>query len=168
MDQCHVPRLLEPLTPLTPELNTSIVVFTVYKKCTRCSEVKPVDAYFKDKQKSNGFSPHCKTCDKRQSREWALKNKEQRKNNISRSLYKLKKDANYEKMAELQSYCCEMCGIHASNFKKRLNIDHNHKTGQIRGLLCVTCNLGLGAFKESPELLYAAIVYLEKYKWLSR
>jgi hypothetical protein len=41
-------------------------------------------------------------------------------------------------------------------------LDHCHKTGKLRGLLCSGCNLGVGIFKDDPALLYAAISYLEK------
>ena len=45
-----------------------------------------------------------------------------------------------------------------------LAIDHNHITGEIRGLLCINCNGGLGNFKDSIKLLDKAIIYLkEKY-----
>lgn len=39
-----------------------------------------------------------------------------------------------------QNGCCAICGKHQNNFKRRLNLDHNHKTGQLRGLLCYRCN----------------------------
>lgn len=41
-------------------------------------------------------------------------------------------------------------------------VDHDHNTGQIRGLLCNGCNKGLGLFKDSPQLLESAINYLKK------
>lgn len=47
------------------------------------------------------------------------------------------------------------------------HVDHNHDTGQIRGLLCRGCNLGLGHFKESPENLTKAKIYLQKHKLLN-
>ena len=49
------------------------------------------------------------------------------------------------------------------NEKNALTVDHNHVTGQIRGLLCTNCNLGIGNFKDKTELLKNAIKYLEKY-----
>jgi hypothetical protein len=44
---------------------------------------------------------------------------------------------------------------------RRLAIDHNHKTGAVRGLLCAACNRGLEGFKDSPARLQAAIKYLQ-------
>lgn len=47
---------------------------------------------------------------------------------------------------------------------RRLAVDHDHKTGVIRGLLCINCNKGLGNFKDNTELLQKAISYLTAYK----
>jgi hypothetical protein len=51
-----------------------------------------------------------------------------------------------------------------SGTTKRLSVDHDHNTGQIRGLLCSHCNHGLGNFKDSIEYLKAAIQYLKVAK----
>lgn len=51
---------------------------------------------------------------------------------------------------------CIICGS-----IKRLCIDHCHKTGNIRGILCSKCNTGLGMFRDSPELLIKASMYLQ-------
>jgi hypothetical protein len=46
------------------------------------------------------------------------------------------------------------------NGKLRLCVDHDHKTGKVRGLLCGACNIALGHFNHDPELLLKAIKYL--------
>jgi hypothetical protein len=56
---------------------------------------------------------------------------------------------------------CMICGYEPK--KRKLNVDHNHKTGQLRGLLCYRCNYGLHWFRDNPELLKAASVYLEQF-----
>lgn len=57
---------------------------------------------------------------------------------------------------------CEICGIHESSVKIRLAIDHNHKTGEIRGLLCSYCNRGIGWLKDDIQVLKKAIKYLQR------
>jgi hypothetical protein len=58
-------------------------------------------------------------------------------------------------LQDKQNDLCAICGD-----KKVLQVDHDHETGRIRGLLCVTCNTALGKFKESTEMLQRAIEYL--------
>jgi hypothetical protein len=70
------------------------------------------------------------------------------------------KEEDYKAMLEDQEYCCAICGNHFNTQKRRLAIDHDHKTGKIRGLLCDSCNLGLGSFKDDINILQSAIIYL--------
>lgn len=46
----------------------------------------------------------------------------------------------YNKKLEDQVFSCALCGKHQSNFKRSLAVDHNHKTGKVRGLICLHCN----------------------------
>lgn len=62
-------------------------------------------------------------------------------------------------MIKNQNNCCMICG--KSFNEVLLNIDHDHKTGKVRGLLCSKCNIGLGNFRDNITLLKNAIVYLE-------
>lgn len=55
---------------------------------------------------------------------------------------------------------CDICSGPADGRWTRLSIDHNHSTGQVRGLLCTKCNKGLGYFQDDPNLLELAIAYL--------
>lgn len=61
-----------------------------------------------------------------------------------------------------QEGCCATCKTHQSELPKSLHVDHNHTTGEVRGLLCNACNLTIGKAKDSPELLIAMAAYLTK------
>lgn len=69
----------------------------------------------------------------------------------------------YLKLEELHKDVCAICGKKCSS-GKRLSIDHSHKTNKVRGLLCGSCNLGIGKFYDDIGLLEKAIVYLRKYE----
>lgn len=56
---------------------------------------------------------------------------------------------------------CEICYQEFSNEVKR-NVDHDHTTGKVRGILCTGCNHGLGNFSDSPEIMLRAITYLKE------
>lgn len=71
----------------------------------------------------------------------------------------------YENKLIEQNYCCAICKKPAeeSTFHRKLYIDHNHDTNQVRGLLCSGCNSGLGMFLESVENMELAINYIKKW-----
>jgi hypothetical protein len=74
----------------------------------------------------------------------------------------------YDLMVIAQNNLCAICGREQAELRnkyvgsptKRLDIDHDHITGEIRGLLCRKCNTGLGLFLEDPVVLAKAIEYL--------
>jgi len=65
--------------------------------------------------------------------------------------------AQYVLMVEQQKGLCAIC--HEKPFKP-LDIDHNHATKRVRGLLCGNCNRGLGLFKEKEENFLSALHYI--------
>lgn len=71
--------------------------------------------------------------------------------------------ADYDRMAEDQGNGCAICGGPPTGNTGRFHVDHCHKTGNIRSLLCGKCNTGLGSFDDSPEKLRLAIAYLGRY-----
>ena len=80
----------------------------------------------------------------------------------------------YERLLAKGNGVCWIC--HRQGMRKRqkqtlysvsLDVDHDHSSGMIRGLLCNNCNSGVGYFDDNPEILKAAIAYLEKWDWLN-
>jgi len=69
----------------------------------------------------------------------------------------------YQKLLEAQNHKCAICGSPPPNNRKtRLSIDHCHKTGKVRGLLCDRCNRSIGLLKDDVSILKKAIEYLNK------
>lgn len=67
----------------------------------------------------------------------------------------------YDQMLTNQNGVCACCGKPPG--KRRLHVDHNHQTGQIRELLCVNCNVAIGNVKEDPKLLQRLAEYLMRH-----
>jgi len=96
----------------------------------------------------------------------SIKGKQALKNAYLKKQYGITLDE-YDPMLEQQKGVCAICGEKETNLDTRtgrifeLAVDHCHETGKVRGLLCTKCNTGLGAFKDSVELLNKAINYLQ-------
>ena len=67
----------------------------------------------------------------------------------------------FNRLSTLQGEVCAICRSKCSNYS-RLSVDHDHNTGAIRGLLCNTCNRGVGLLKDDPAILRTAAAYLER------
>lgn len=79
-----------------------------------------------------------------------------------RNLYGLT-ELDYARMLVAQDGKCAICGADKPGGRfKHFLVDHNHVSRQVRGLLCDKCNRGLGYFRDNPEFLKAAVVYLAK------
>lgn len=72
--------------------------------------------------------------------------------------------AQYNELLIAQKECCACCGAHKSNYKRRLHVDHEHATGQVRALLCTLCNPMVGFAKENIKRLEMTIAYVSKFK----
>jgi len=66
----------------------------------------------------------------------------------------------YKQRLETQNGVCIICGENRGN--QRLGVDHDHNTGEVCGLLCRKCNIGLGFFADNPVWLHRAANYREK------
>lgn len=152
------------------------------KFCYACKETKLKSNFYSCRSKPDKLSSECKPCNKIKSKEWAVKNKENKNEYIKKynqknieqrkqtsRKYELKRTygislLQYELMLKAQNNSCKICLISKDSLKRDLAVDHCHKTGKIRGLLCNNCNVGIGNFKDSKELLINAIQYLSDLK----
>jgi hypothetical protein len=138
------------------------------KECLCCKQIKPLEEYGYHKRDKN-FKGTCKTCDNKKSAEYRARNRE--KYLLSQSSSKLKQnygiDMNeYIKKLNEQQKCCAICKATTpgQNNIKRFSVDHCHKTGRVRGLLCSNCNKGIGLLRDNTKILEAAIQYLKNYE----
>ena len=121
---------------------------TEYRKCSRCARLLPISEFY---EYSSGYlDTWCKKCNSH----YAKKN---RNYDSIYSKYGITEEE-YLRIYEIQKNKCAICGKDFSG--KRLYIDHEHKTGKIRGLLCGRCNTGIGMFDDNIDNLLSAIKYL--------
>jgi hypothetical protein len=129
-----------------------------HTRCPACSQVKANVEFNRDASRSDGLTYSCKACisDARKGKgviDPAGATRRARKNQLQK--YGLTEEA-YGAMVASQGGCCLICGTSVD----RLHVDHDHSTGDVRGLLCQSCNHGLGNFKDRIDLLLRAADYL--------
>jgi len=148
-------------------------------KCTICKQVKPVSEYSKYVDPSapiNGwrYYSRCKECNKKLCKEYGIKSRNKRnarlrkwrKNNPVKAKAGDKRkrlainygltESDVNHMIEQQNEMCLLCGR-----KVKLVIDHDHKTGRVRGLLCTRCNISLGWLETYPAIYDKLSSYLK-------
>lgn len=141
------------------------------KECKSCGEQKPLSQYNKLHISADGLAYKCRPCAKKEYRSY-------RKGMSSEELHLLDRERNlrkkfgigiqeYDEMLEKQGGVCAICNEEEVTVRQgrvqSLSVDHCHETGNIRGLLCNSCNRALGKFKDSIEHLLAAASYLEEH-----
>lgn len=103
---------------------------------------------------------------RKQTKEWYEGNKIQKNksgNRVKKFRYETYGTTEEEinKLKEVQEYKCGICKQDLDKLSQKYHIDHDHRTGKIRGLLCFKCNIALGHFNDSLDLLYLAVEYME-------
>lgn len=126
------------------------------KKCKVCGAEanyeEDLKNFCKDKNHPKGYRNLCKKCKSIQSNKYITSDKG--KNTTLKNRYGMTLEE-YRKMYEKQNGKCLIC-----EKEGKLDVDHNHSTGEIRGLLCNACNRGIGFLKDSPINLLRGYNYL--------
>ena len=136
-------------------------------RCPKCGEEKPFNDFPRMFRKGaiNYHEFCCRKCTKarhaRIVRQWADDNAERMTE--YRHDHRLKKTygislEEFNRISTSQNNLCVICGK-----KAKLYVDHCHKSGRLRKLICFHCNTGLGHFRDDPKILTAAIDYLARH-----
>lgn len=117
------------------------------KQCARCNKNKELTEYYQVPQRYLGVSHLCVPCTKQYSRERKI---------ISYGISLVE----YESLLKEQKGACAICKQNRVRPQdQRMSIDHDHKTGQVRGILCMQCNTFLGKYEKFKK---KAETYLKK------
>ncbi len=124
------------------------------KWCGRCKRTLPLESFANNSAKKDGLQDRCRDCRANHYKtsgyvERAYENRVKRVYNLSSEELKT--------LEEEQEGGCAIC-----REPKKLFVDHDHETGNVRGLLCHHCNAGLGLFRDNPTYLQSAIQYLKE------
>jgi hypothetical protein len=156
---------------LTKQLNSADELVEG-KICTKCKSFTELGGFYKQKGMKSGLSSWCKACKIKYTKPYPGR-KEYCKNwakspigKLSKKKYRLKRYFNltieqYNEMRKNQNYCCGTCGKSELEAGRALDLDHNHTTGKVRGLLCNLCNQTIGLVKENIDILNKIIDYLK-------
>jgi hypothetical protein len=131
---------------------------SIPKRCPDCGESKPFDEFPRNRNYKDGRHPYCKPCHNARGRETR-----QRLYGGSRHYHLTRRygisAAHAQELIDAQGGVCAICRERAPD-----HVDHDHVTGQVRGMLCLPCNTGLGHFNDDVEVMAKAIDYLNRWK----
>jgi len=142
------------------------------KICFKCKVKKPLDQFWLEHRKSGSRKPSCISCMKIYNAKYREKNREKIResdkkrywDNIfyQRERHLIRKYgvslSDYNKMFYKQKGKCAICSKKQS---RSLDVDHDHETKKVRGLLCTNCNRMIGHAHDSPKRLLLAANYLK-------
>ena len=138
------------------------------RRCYCCNKTKLIDEFASQGSGDGRHKNICKACDCDRAAKWAGENGDKRRLVYKRRDLKRRFGitlAERDQMGVDQGFKCAICEKPESEcLDKRLCVDHDHDTKFIRALLCADCNMALGTFKDSPDLLRKAALYLESFQ----
>jgi hypothetical protein len=124
--------------------------------CPDCDDFAPLDSFGANAASTKGVAFYCKRHLEERRQASAAKHHGSTRNYHLHHRYGIGDDE-VDAMVEAQAGLCPVC---RRGLGDKPHVDHDHATGQVRGLLCFTCNVGLGNFSDDIERLERAATYL--------
>lgn len=130
------------------------------KLCTKCERILPLGSFWKssNKEARKGRATFCTECSKVYNAE---RYEDNGRNARLERLYGMTLEQ-YDGMLEAQNNRCAICGSEDPKRGSRFLVDHCHRTGDVRGLLCHHCNVFIGMAEDDTATLLSAVKYLEE------
>lgn len=140
-------------------------------RCSRCRKYLPLNDFATDARRKRGVDTYCRACRAASKKAWVERNRETVREDVyARSIKRLYGIGleEYERMVERQGNLCAICGQPETKTNKdgtprRLQVDHDHLTNQIRDLVCSRCNFLVGNIETSPQVVDDVLAYLERW-----
>jgi hypothetical protein len=134
--------------------------------CRVCKRELPIEEF--RRTGTRWRRTECRACTKLVYKEWKAAHPAAWRDAFLRRTYHISA-AEYDELFARQNGGCAICGERQRSRKpdgepRLLHVDHDHRTGQVRALLCSGCNGGLGGFRDRIELLTKAIAYLQTFE----
>lgn len=136
--------------------------------CTKCGEIKDESEFHAEPRNTRrgGKRTQCKACDYLRQKKYASENREAL--SLKDVAYRRKRfmffpPELFDQRLKEQGNVCAICGTDTPGGRGQFHADHDHIKEKPRGVLCHSCNVGLGHFSDDIDLLQAALDYLKKY-----
>jgi hypothetical protein len=140
------------------EVRTRLAIPDGHRHCPDCGQIKPLTDFPRNKRGRAGFGSYCKPCHNTRGKV-SVAGRGGSREYHSRRRYGIGQ-TEFDGLLAEQGGRCAICGGADPQ-----HVDHDHRTGWVRGLLCFNCNGGLGQFKDDPKLLAGAYTYLKGTTW---
>lgn len=127
------------------------------KVCRDCNQAKSFDSFPKNRSTRDGLGVYCKSCHNERTRQSVAAHGGARRYHLRRK-YGIDL-ADFDRLVRWQGGVCAICREAAPE-----QVDHDHVTGKVRGVLCLNCNAGMGHFADDVDVLEQAANYLKHYE----
>jgi Recombination endonuclease VII len=141
------------------EVRAAVQLPDGHRHCPDCGKVLPLEDFPRNKNGRSGYGSYCKPCHNKRGRDSRIKNHGGSRNYHLKARYKIN-EQEFHGILLAQRGGCGICGAPDPE-----HVDHDHVTGQVRGILCFNCNGGLGQFKDNIATMRNAIDYLKETSW---